>query len=166
MAEKSDGGEAGLGCLIGAIVCGVGILGYQSCTSDTTYDMALIGRLTVSKLADTYTVQYVNDIDNRKSQGSIKGDFDLDAIMTVMDAGIDKKIVFTYIPKDCFIQIKQAYKVGDMPGVKELVKCRVYANVEDMDASLDMAKYTKDMVDIQNFTESEFDKLRRFRAHK
>lgn len=155
-----------IGCFIWSIVFVIIASIYRCSTTDTTYEMALAGRMNISKTANTYTIEYVNDIDNRKSQGSIDGDFDLEAVRTVLDAGVEKDIHWVYIPKDCFIQIKNAYKTDNTDETKILANCKVYADVGTVRAYLDQGKYTMDMVEIESFKETEHDGLRQFKAHK
>jgi len=163
----SEGGNAGVGgCLVGCVLCAIVVASYYSCTTDSTYEMALVGRMNISKTANTYTIQYVNDIDNRKSQGTIDGDFDLEAVRTVLDAGVEKGIYYVYIPKECFVQIKNAYKTDKTDETKNLANCKIYAEVGTVKTYLDQGKYTMDMVEIKSFNEMEHDGLRQFKAHK
>ena len=107
-------------------------------------DFAVIGKLSIMKVSDHFSVDYYSAIDNVHTSAAQKDHLDLKIVRVAMDAGIDKNFAVAKVDKKCIDLIRNAY--SNTTGV--MFTCYVYGRADIAYAVMDRNLYTEDMIEL------------------
>lgn len=141
-----------VGCIFGVRYC-------AGC-SDVNENVAVVGKLTIGKYGRNYQIAYFGDLDNRKTQALIPNGFDLDAVKTVLKAGVDSSIFRVMVDRKCLLDIKRAYHTeSDTTSRDVLVRCTIYGDEMSVKQHLDAARFTPEMVTVDTIPKERYESL-------